>query len=379
MLWNMKNIIYTSGVFDLLHASHVRALKAAKAQLQFKNVKLIVGVATDEDTQAYKRKPVIPYEQRVKMIESLDFVDKVITAPLFTSEQFYKFYGITMHVQGEDDAGEIDYYKGGKDIGIMSFIGRDPIESTTSCISKLIDIVGQDFKVEPLHGGISNMTWKVSSLLLSKKYVLKYLQASSVESFSLRHDCIILGGTFALYEYIDGLVGHVTSKEMVSFFLENKKNETKLLKSGNLELSEKNIFPSLMKYTSHEIEDKLKELNFYKEIFKENRDWCWCHNDLVRENIINTTNGIKFIDWEYAEIAPLEMDIASCVINDVIDYSDVPSEIFDMKFLSLLIIFQGLIWIQWYKTNASKWDDSIVAQYKTKINKHMKILEIKDV
>lgn len=86
----MKNVIYTSGVFDLLHASHVRALKSAKAQ-GGKDAILIVGVATDEDTQSYKRKPVIPYEQRIKMIKSLDFVDEVITAPLFTNKQFYDF------------------------------------------------------------------------------------------------------------------------------------------------------------------------------------------------------------------------------------------------------------------------------------------------
>lgn len=58
--------------------------------------------------------------------------------------------------------------------------------------------------------------------MLAKKCVLKYLQSSTAESFSLRHDCIILGGTFALYQYIDGIVGHVNSKEIVEYFIQKK-------------------------------------------------------------------------------------------------------------------------------------------------------------
>ncbi|MCW7762037.1 adenylyltransferase/cytidyltransferase family protein [Photorhabdus luminescens] len=370
----MRNVIYTSGVFDLLHASHVRALKSAKAQSD-DNAILIVGVATDEDTQAYKRKPVIPYEQRIMMIKSLDFVDKVITAPLFTNKQFYDFFGITLHVQGEDDAGEIDYYKGGKDLSIMKFIGRDPIESTTSCISKLNDIIGNDFIVEPLHGGISNMTWKISSSNSHKKYVLKYLQASSIESFSLRHDCIILGGTFALYKYIEGIVGHVTSKELIEYFQEKRKSDKNFLTASKIKKEITEPFPTLMKYLDKKNDAFLKEFNFYESIFKAGRAWCWSHNDLVRENIIKTENGIKFIDWEYADLAPFEMDIASCIVNEVIDFSDLNQNEFDLKFISLLVMFQCQVWINWYHQHPDKYDKNILSNYRNKFDYFKKKLK----
>ncbi|MDE9466101.1 adenylyltransferase/cytidyltransferase family protein [Xenorhabdus bovienii] len=363
----MKNVIYTSGVFDLLHASHVRALKSAKAQGD-DNAILIVGIATDEDTQAYKRKPVIPYEQRVKMIKSLDFVDKVITAPLFTNRQFYDFFGITLHVQGEDDAGEIDYYKGGKDISIMKFIGRDPIESTTSCISKLNDIIGNDFIVEPLHGGISNMTWKVSSQNSNKKYVLKYLQSSSVESFSLRHDCIILGGTFALYEYIEGIVGYIASKELIEYFKEKKKTYKNFIPASKIKKEVTIPFPTLMKYIDNKKETFLKEYNFYDFIFEKERKWCWSHNDLVRDNIIKTENGIRFIDWEYADLAPFEMDIASCIVNGIIDFSDLNPAEFDLKFISILVMFQCRVWVNWYHQHPDKYDTNIISDYNKKFH-----------
>lgn len=359
--------IYTSGVFDLLHASHVRALRAAKSQ-GGKDSVLIVGVATDEDTMAYKRKPVIPYEQRLKMIKSLDFVDKVITAPLFTCEQFYKLFSIDLHVQGEDDAGEIDYYKGGKELGIMKFIGRDPIESTTSCIKKLTEIVGDDFGVENL-GGISNITWKLTANNNQKQYVLKYLQSSTVESFTLRHDCIILGGTFALYEYIEGTVGHVTSSEMNAYFV-NRTNLYETNINPNSCLTSIDLFLKYAKYDS--------SLNFdYSLIDKiyESSKWCWSHNDLVRENIIKTKDGIKFIDWEYADYSPIEMDVSSCVLNDVIDIDDIDCQYFNLRFIYILVLLQAKAWTGWYNLNIEKKNDEIISFYANKFNDFRSKLE----
>lgn len=66
--------VYCVGVFDLLHVAHVRFLEDAKRL----GDRLIVGVHSDEFVSSYKRKPVIPYEQRVEMVASLKCVDKVI-------------------------------------------------------------------------------------------------------------------------------------------------------------------------------------------------------------------------------------------------------------------------------------------------------------
>ena len=66
---------YTTGVFDLFHIGHLNVLRNAKAQCNY----LIVGVSTDELVEEYKhKKPIIPFEERVKIVEAIKYVDEVV-------------------------------------------------------------------------------------------------------------------------------------------------------------------------------------------------------------------------------------------------------------------------------------------------------------
>lgn len=66
---------YTTGVFDMFHIGHLNVLKNAKAQCEH----LIVGVSTDELVKDYKHKtPIIPYEERKAIVESIKYVDTVV-------------------------------------------------------------------------------------------------------------------------------------------------------------------------------------------------------------------------------------------------------------------------------------------------------------
>lgn len=66
---------YTTGVFDLFHIGHLNILKRAKEQCDC----LIVGVSTDEVVELYKNKrPVIPFEERIAIVEAIKYVDKVV-------------------------------------------------------------------------------------------------------------------------------------------------------------------------------------------------------------------------------------------------------------------------------------------------------------
>lgn len=70
-----KIIGYTTGVFDMFHIGHLNILEQAKAQCDI----LIVGVSTDELVIKEKRKrPVIPFNQRKRIVEAIRFVDQVV-------------------------------------------------------------------------------------------------------------------------------------------------------------------------------------------------------------------------------------------------------------------------------------------------------------
>jgi FAD synthetase len=72
------NVVLASGVFDLLHLGHVRFLEEAK-KAGGENAKLIVIIARDSTVEKTKgRKPVMPENQRRKLVESLKVVDEAV-------------------------------------------------------------------------------------------------------------------------------------------------------------------------------------------------------------------------------------------------------------------------------------------------------------
>lgn len=88
----MKTIVgYTTGVYDMFHIGHLNILKKAKEQCDY----LIVGVSTDELVQKEKNKtPVIPFEERCKIVEAIRYVDKVVPQVdknKFAAWEKYKF------------------------------------------------------------------------------------------------------------------------------------------------------------------------------------------------------------------------------------------------------------------------------------------------
>lgn len=66
---------YTTGVFDMFHIGHLNIIKRAKEQCEY----LVVGVTTDELCEKRKNKrPIICQEDRVAIVESIKYVDRVV-------------------------------------------------------------------------------------------------------------------------------------------------------------------------------------------------------------------------------------------------------------------------------------------------------------
>lgn len=69
-------VVFTAGVWDILHIGHVNLLRRAKAL----GDRLFVGVLTDEAAERYKPRPVMPFEERLELIRALRMVDDVFPA-----------------------------------------------------------------------------------------------------------------------------------------------------------------------------------------------------------------------------------------------------------------------------------------------------------
>lgn len=72
--YNQGVVGYAFVVADILHYGHLHFLKECKKHCDF----LIVGVYTDELTETYKRRPIIPFEERIELIRNLKPVDMVV-------------------------------------------------------------------------------------------------------------------------------------------------------------------------------------------------------------------------------------------------------------------------------------------------------------
>jgi len=71
-----KCVVFTNGVFDVLHAGHVEYLAWARAR----GDALIVGLNRDESVRALKgeRRPIVPFADRARLLLALRSVDVVV-------------------------------------------------------------------------------------------------------------------------------------------------------------------------------------------------------------------------------------------------------------------------------------------------------------
>lgn len=71
---NNLKVGYAFVVGDLLHIGHLKFFQKCKQYCNF----LIVGVYVDELVSSYKRMPIIPFEERIELVNELNIVDLAI-------------------------------------------------------------------------------------------------------------------------------------------------------------------------------------------------------------------------------------------------------------------------------------------------------------
>lgn len=136
---------YTTGVFDLFHIGHLNILKKAKEQCEY----LIVGVSTDENVMSYKKKkPVIPFEERIAIVEALKYVDEVVPQTNMDKFQAWEKLKFNAIFHGDDWKGSKMYEEIEQkfsDVGV-DMVYFSYTKGTSSTI--LADVLAQALKVK---------------------------------------------------------------------------------------------------------------------------------------------------------------------------------------------------------------------------------------
>jgi len=109
-----QRIVFTNGVFDLLHPGHVRYLQAARRE----GDALIVGINSDRSVRANKgpSRPIMPEHERAEVLEALACVDAVVVFDEETPAAIIEALQPDVLVKGADWAAD-------------AIVGRDTVES----------------------------------------------------------------------------------------------------------------------------------------------------------------------------------------------------------------------------------------------------------
>lgn len=100
-----RPLVFTNGCFDLIHAGHVRYLRAAKELGR----SLVVGLNSDQSVQTIKPqsvgfppRPIIPEHQRAEVLAALKPVDAVVIFSERTACQAIAALKPELYVKGGD-------------------------------------------------------------------------------------------------------------------------------------------------------------------------------------------------------------------------------------------------------------------------------------
>ena len=109
-----QTIVFTNGVFDLIHVGHLRYLQQARAL----GDALIVGLNSDRSVGAVKGpgRPITPQEERAEILAALACVDAVVVFDETTTHDIIAAVQPDVLVKGADWAAD-------------AIVGRDIVEA----------------------------------------------------------------------------------------------------------------------------------------------------------------------------------------------------------------------------------------------------------
>jgi len=109
-----RTVVFTNGVFDILHPGHIRYLQHARSLGDL----LIIGLNSDASVRRNKgpERPINTEDERAELLEALDCVDAVTVFDEPTPAEIIKAIQPNILVKGADWAED-------------AIVGRDTVES----------------------------------------------------------------------------------------------------------------------------------------------------------------------------------------------------------------------------------------------------------
>lgn len=100
-----KTLVFTNGVFDLLHVGHLDYLEKARAL----GDALLVAINDDDSTRQYKGagRPLVPALERARLLAALRAVDAVLLFPDPTADRLLGAIRPHIYAKGGDYAHKI--------------------------------------------------------------------------------------------------------------------------------------------------------------------------------------------------------------------------------------------------------------------------------
>lgn len=134
-----QSVVFTNGVFDILHAGHVQLLERAKSLGDV----LILGLNHDESVRSLHKGPGRPlnsFPDRARVVSALSSVDYVIGFKESTPEKLIRLLRPDILVKGADY--KKNQIAGGAFAGKIARIPLKKGYSTTALVKKIQGLAG---------------------------------------------------------------------------------------------------------------------------------------------------------------------------------------------------------------------------------------------
>jgi glycerol-3-phosphate cytidylyltransferase len=133
---------YTTGVYDMFHVGHLNIIKRSKELCEH----LIVGVTTDELVSYKNTSAIVPFHERLTIVESIKYVDQVVSQDTMDKMEAWKNYAFDVMFVGSDWQGsskwnnlETEFQKVGVNVEYFPYTQGTSSTKLKAALQRILD------------------------------------------------------------------------------------------------------------------------------------------------------------------------------------------------------------------------------------------------